>query len=109
MPLTNKDKIRKILSYVILKLLNSMINYVTLFHNVLKELYRKSVQHRNRERMRYLRGKAFNMVLLFRQSLLRNEEREVRVLNAHLLDLLVKEVLDRFPDGVRPWPQNVTP
>lgn len=46
-------------------------------------------------------SKTLNVVLLFGQHILRNEQRKRAVLDAHLLDMRVEPLLDLFPDGVR--------
>jgi hypothetical protein len=55
----------------------------------------------------YLRREALHMVLLRVELGLRNEEREVRVLDAALLDPGVKPGLDTLPHRVSPGAQDV--
>jgi hypothetical protein len=46
-------------------------------------------------------SETLNVILLTLQNILRHEQRERAVLDAHALDLLVEPVLDLFPNEVR--------
>lgn len=55
----------------------------------------------------YLWGKVFDVRLLFLQGGLRDKHGEVAVLHSQLLDLAVKELFNRLPDGEGPGSQHV--
>jgi len=55
----------------------------------------------------HLSGEALHVVLLRVQRLLRDEDGEVRVLDAHRFDLPVEPGVDLLPHAVRPGPQDV--
>jgi hypothetical protein len=48
------------------------------------------------------------MRLLTMKSSMRNEQRKVAILYAHISDFGIHVRLDLFPDKVRPWSKNVT-
>lgn len=50
---------------------------------------------------RDLRGKTFNVVLLFLQHILRHEQRERAVPDAHLFNFVIEPALDGLPDEIR--------
>jgi hypothetical protein len=51
---------------------------------------------------RYFRGKAFTWSFSYFKAILRNNEWNVSILNAHVSNLVVEPALDKFPHFVRP-------
>ena len=45
--------------------------------------------------------------MLFFMPCLGDKNWKIAILHAQFLDLVIKESLDRLPDGVGPWPQDV--
>ena len=55
----------------------------------------------------YFWSKSFNMSLLFEQSILRDENREVSILDSIALDNSVEIGLNFLPNIEAPWTQNI--